>query len=230
MFQPQQVTAFPVEHMMSIVNFGRLPDASNHHIRVCVCLTPQFVFFIRVDSGVLLTVINAQESASTLSINQNAKNVARNQAAPSSRVSSTQDDPDNCFNKLQLHWKMLRDHRDTDLYWFFEDDPVSLSKNSDIITEWLLLLLVELNIPTPLSGVKWRGILYVGVTPPQSILLECRSQSSWFGAYGSLSRQRFCTSTSLSDRPRKLSSSSVTFFHASIFLKHQPFDKLRQRL
>jgi hypothetical protein len=64
-----------------------------------------------------------------------------------SRVSSAQDDPGNCFNKLR--WKMLRDHRDTDLYWFFEDDPASLSKHSGIITEWLLLLLVDLNIPTP---------------------------------------------------------------------------------
>jgi hypothetical protein len=63
-------------------------------------------------------------------------------------VSSVQDDPDNCFNKIQLHWKMLRDHRDTDLYWFFEGD---LSKNS--ITEWLMFLSVELDIPTP-PGVK----------------------------------------------------------------------------
>jgi hypothetical protein len=91
-----------------------------------------------------------------LSINQAAKNVARNQAAPSSRVSSPQDDPDNSFIKLQLRWKMLRNHRDTDLYWFFDDDPASLSKNSGIITEWLLLLLVELDIPTP-PGVKWTG-------------------------------------------------------------------------
>jgi hypothetical protein len=51
---------------------------------------------------------------------------------------------------------MLRNHRDTDLYWFFEDDPASLSKNSVIITEWLLLLLVELDIPSP-PGVKWTG-------------------------------------------------------------------------
>jgi hypothetical protein len=51
---------------------------------------------------------------------------------------------------------MLRNHRDSDLYWFFEDDSVSLSKNSDIITEWLLLLLMELDIPTP-PGVKWTG-------------------------------------------------------------------------
>jgi hypothetical protein len=77
--------------------------------------------------------------------------LVRNQAAPSSRVSSAQDDPDNCFNKLQL-----RNHRDTDLYWFCDDDPASLSKNSGIITEWLLLLLVELDIPTP-PGVKWTG-------------------------------------------------------------------------
>ncbi len=142
--------------MFTIVRYGLRPNASKHHIRVCACLAAQFVFFSRADSGVLLTVINAQVSDTTLSINQASKNVARNQAAPSSRVSSTLDDPDNCFINLQLRWKMLHDHRDTDLYWFFEDDPASLSKNSGIITELLLLLLVELDIPTP-PGVKWTG-------------------------------------------------------------------------
>jgi hypothetical protein len=83
------------------------------------------------------------------------------QAAPSSRVSSAQDDPGNCVNKLQLRWKMLRNHRDTDLYWFFEDDPASLHKNSGIITAGycsfrLLFLLVDLDIQTP-PGVKWTG-------------------------------------------------------------------------
>jgi hypothetical protein len=51
---------------------------------------------------------------------------------------------------------MLHNHQDTDLYWFFDDDPVSLSKNSDIITECLVLLLVDLDIPTD-PGVKWTG-------------------------------------------------------------------------
>jgi hypothetical protein len=92
---------------------------------------------------VLIQVINEKVSNTTLSINQATKNVAHNQAAPSSRVSSAQDDPDNSFIKLQLRWKILRNHRDTDLYWFCDDDPVSLSKNSGIITDWLLLLLVE---------------------------------------------------------------------------------------
>ena len=98
----------------------------------------------------------AQVYDTALSINQAAKNIARNQKLHALRVPSAQDDPDNCFNKLQLRWKMLRNHQDTDLYWFFQDDPASLSKNSGIITEWLLLLLVELDIPTP-PGVKWTG-------------------------------------------------------------------------
>ena len=80
---------------------------------MCVCLETQFVIFSRADSGVLLTVINAQVSDSSLSINQTAKNVARNQPEPSSRVSSAQDDPDNCFNKLQVRWKMLRNNQVT---------------------------------------------------------------------------------------------------------------------
>ena len=133
--QPQQVTVFPAEYMFVIVQFGLRPDASKHHIRVCACLTAQFAFFSRADSGVLLTDINAQVSASTFSVNQSVKNVERNQAAPSSRVSSAQDDPLNCFNKLQLRWKNLSAHRDTDLYWSLEDDPVSWFKNSGILTE-----------------------------------------------------------------------------------------------
>ncbi len=87
---------------------------------------------------------------------RHSPSITHNQAAPSSRVSSVQDDPHNYFNKLQFHWKMLRNHHDIDLYWFFQDDPASLTTNSVIITELLLLLLVELDIPTP-PGVKWTG-------------------------------------------------------------------------
>ncbi len=102
--------------MFAIVKFGLRPDTSNHHIRVCACLTSQFVFFSLSDSGVLLSGIKTQVSDSTFSINQSVKNVARNQSAPSSRVLSSQDDPHYCFNKLQVRWKILCDHRDTDLY------------------------------------------------------------------------------------------------------------------
>jgi hypothetical protein len=120
MLQPQKVTAFPAEHMLTIVMYGLRPDASKHQIRVCACLEAH------------------SQSSSTL-------------------FESIQGDPDNYFIKLQLRWKILRNHRDTDLYWFCDDDPASLSKNSGIIiTEWLLLLLVELDIPTP-PGVKWTG-------------------------------------------------------------------------
>jgi hypothetical protein len=127
MLQPHQVTAFPAEHTFTIVTYGPRPNDSRHHIRVCACLAAQFTFFSRADSGVL---------------------------ALSSRVSSAQVDPDNCFNMLR--WKMIHNHDDTDLYWFFQGHPVSLATNSGIITEWLLLLLVELDIPTP-PGVKWTG-------------------------------------------------------------------------
>ncbi len=60
MLQPQQVTAFPAEHMLTIVMYGLRPDASKHQIRVCACLVAQFDFFSRADSGVFLTGINAQ--------------------------------------------------------------------------------------------------------------------------------------------------------------------------
>ncbi len=221
MLQPQQVTVFDTEHMFTIVMYGLRPNASRHHIRVCACLVAQFAFFSRADSGVLLTVINAQLSESTISINQATKNITRNQATPSSRVSSDQDDPDNCFNKLHLHWKMLRNHHDSDLYWFFQDDPVSLDTNSGIITEWLLIL-VELDIPAP-PGVKWTGhsLRRGGASATHDIGLSITVIMSW--GLGSLSPQRSSTSTSLCGR-LQLSSSSVTYLRASIFLKRYSID------
>ncbi len=78
------------------------------------------------------------------SINQSPTNVARNQAAPSSRVFQL-DDSGNCFNKLQMRWKTLCAFRDTVLYWSLADDSPSCFKDSGIFSEWLLLLLVELN-------------------------------------------------------------------------------------
>jgi hypothetical protein len=65
MLQPQQVTAFPAEHMLTIVMYGLRPNASKPQIRVCACLAAQFAFFSRADSGVLLTAVNAQVSNST---------------------------------------------------------------------------------------------------------------------------------------------------------------------
>ena len=54
MLQTQVVTVFPAEHMFTtVIMFGRRPNASKHHIRVCVCLAAQFAFFSRADSGVL---------------------------------------------------------------------------------------------------------------------------------------------------------------------------------
>jgi hypothetical protein len=135
--QVTEVTAFPDEHMFAIVQFGLRSDASKHHIRVCACLTAQFVFFNGADSDVLLTAINAQATSSTFSINQSVINVARIQVASSSRlgVSSAQDDSGNCFHKLQLRWKMLCAHRDTDLYWSLADDSPLCFKDSGIISE-----------------------------------------------------------------------------------------------
>jgi hypothetical protein len=76
MLQPQQVTVFPSEHLLTIVMYDLRPDASKHQIRVCACLAAQFAFFSRADSGVLLTTINTQVSNTTISINQAAKSLS----------------------------------------------------------------------------------------------------------------------------------------------------------
>ena len=57
---------------------------------------------------------------------------------------------------LLLHQSIRHECREKSIYWSRKDDPASWFKNLGIITEWLLLLLVELDIPTP-PGVKWTG-------------------------------------------------------------------------
>jgi hypothetical protein len=46
-------------------------------------------------------------SASTLSINQSAENVGTQSSSTLFQSVSPQDDPGNCFNKLQLRWKIF---------------------------------------------------------------------------------------------------------------------------
>ena len=99
MLQPQQVTVFPSTHMFVIVQSGFDPTVTSPSTTfVCVLvwmLNSRSSAALILDSGVLLSVINDQASDSTSSIHKSAKNVARNQAAPLSRVSSDQDDPHN---------------------------------------------------------------------------------------------------------------------------------------
>jgi hypothetical protein len=137
-------------------------------------------------------------------------------------VSSAQDDPDNWFNKLQLRWKMLRKHRDTELYWFFDDDPASLSKNSGIITEGLLLLLVEVDIPTP-PGVKWTGhsLRRGGASAAHAIGVSIMAWGLW---------KSLASALLYIDVSVRSSSLFSTCLRASIFLKRHSFHKLLQLL
>ena len=70
MLQPQQVTAFPAEHMFVIVKFGFRPDASKHHIRVCDCLSAQFVSFSRVPEASPIDLSEALEALLNLAAQQ----------------------------------------------------------------------------------------------------------------------------------------------------------------
>jgi hypothetical protein len=93
---------------------------------------------------------------------------------------SAQDDSGNCVNKLPLRWKTRCAHRDTVFYWSLADDSPSCFKDSGFISEWHLLLLVELNIPM-LTGVK-SGHSLRQVTPLLRMLLVRLGLSSWLGA------------------------------------------------
>jgi hypothetical protein len=78
----------------------------------------------------------------------------------------------------------------------------------------------------PLQELNGLVILCVEVAPLKRISSVSRLLSSWLGAYGSLSLRCSSPSTSLCGRPLTFSSSSVTCFRASIFLKRHSFDKL----
>jgi len=101
--------------------------------------------------------------------------------------------------------------------WFFNHDPAPFPKNSGIITKWMMLLLVELDIPTP-PGVEWTGhsLRRGGATAAHAIGVSIAVIMAW--AYGKLSLQHSSTLTSLCGRLLKLCSSSATCLRASIFL------------
>ena len=81
---------------------------------------------------------------------------------------------------FMLKQLLLCAHRNTHLYWSLADGSPSCLKVSGIITECLLLLLVELNIPT-LPGVK-SGHSLRQVAPLLRMLLVRLGLSSWLGA------------------------------------------------
>ena len=124
---------------------------------------------------------------------------------------------------------MLRNQQDTDLYWFFQDDPSSLSKNSDIITEWLLLLLVELDIPTP-PGVKWTGhsLRRGGASAAHAIGVSIAVIMAW-GLWKSLASALLYIDVSVSPSPEALFFFGHLFTRF-IFLQRPSFDKLLQLL
>ena len=101
---------------------------------------------------------------------------------------------------------LLCAHRNTDLYWCLADGSPSCLKVSGIITEWLLPLLVELNIPT-LSGVKSGHSLRPGDASSAHAFSASRVVIMAWGLWKSLA-------------------SALLFYHASCLWKHQSFGKL----
>jgi hypothetical protein len=96
--------------MLSILTHGLLDTTSSHHVRVCACLTAQFAFFSKADSGINLLAEDVDIFNDTFSINVKVKNIERSQAAPLSRVTSATHDPQRLFQQLQFKWKRLRCH------------------------------------------------------------------------------------------------------------------------
>ena len=139
------------------------------HIRVCVCLAVQFVFFSRADSGVLLTVIIAQVSDSTISIyhTQSSRTLFESVLISSRSRRLLQQVPAPMENATQppRHRSLL----------VLSRGSCVIGHKLGHITEWLLLLLVELDIPTP---PELNGPVILHVAPLQRTPSECRLQSS----------------------------------------------------
>ena len=107
---PTKAAPFPASYMMSILMHGLQDTTSSHHVRVCACLTAQFAFFSRADSGINLLAEDVDIFNDTFSINVKAKNIERSHASPLSRVTSATHDPQRLFQQLQIKWKRLRGH------------------------------------------------------------------------------------------------------------------------
>ena len=151
---PTKAAPFPASYMLSILKHGLKDTTSSHHIRVCACLTAQFAFFSRADSGINLLDEDVDIFNDTFSINVKAKNIERSQAAPLSRVTSTTHDPQRLFQQLQEKWKRLRGHNiNKSPYWLFQDEPPATAQ---IITSWLRDIMTALELHTP-PGVSYTG-------------------------------------------------------------------------
>jgi len=105
---------------------------------------------------------------------------------------------------------------------------VSSATNSGIITEWLLLLLLELDIPTP-PGVTWTGhSLRRGAASASHAFGVSFAVIMAWGLWKSLASPFLYIDVSV--RP---SSEALFFGHclrASIFLKRHTFDKLHHSI
>jgi hypothetical protein len=75
---------------------------ASHQGRVCACLTAQFAFFSRADSGINLLAEDVDIFTDTFSINVKVKNIECSQAAPLSQVTSATHDPQRLFQQLQI--------------------------------------------------------------------------------------------------------------------------------
>ena len=151
---PTKAAPFPASYMLSILTHGLLDTTSSHHVRVCACLTAQFAFFSRADSGINLLAEDVDIFNDTFSINVKAKNIERSQAAPLSRVTSATHDPQRLFQQLQFKWKRLRCHHiNKRPYWLFHDEQPATAQ---IITTWLREIMEVLDLHTP-PGVSYTG-------------------------------------------------------------------------
>ena len=124
-------------------------------LRACACLTAQFAWFARADTGVLMRKAHVSLSSAAMSINERTKTIARNQAAPIIRPQDWFFDPANLFMSLQQRWASERRHAETDFYWSLPDENLSSSCwNSSIVNHWLQEILDILDIQPP-AGVLW---------------------------------------------------------------------------
>jgi hypothetical protein len=141
--------------MLAILRLGLQDNTSDNNVRKCACLTAQFAFFSRADSGWLLLEQQVLLHDDTFSVNVSDKNVERIHADPLSRHTNIQYDPDKLFMQLQRKWQRIRRSSSASaLYWLFKD--ADQAPTSSIITTWLRDIMAILGLPVP-PGVQYSG-------------------------------------------------------------------------
>ena len=148
----------PAEAIHAIMLLG-LDTTDQSVLRMCACIVLCYCWYNRADTGVLLLRRDVTFDARGITLNQQGKTVARNQACEVHRRHDSRHDHGQLVLKLlqrwhntSASWQSVKDH-----YWSLPGETQSASAwPAKLITRWLNSLLPLVNMQPP-AGEKWSG-------------------------------------------------------------------------